>query len=310
MEYYTQRHGLRSEVRKTNIITMELYALLLDCCEKYYENLAWKYPEKCQDGDVCCGLDRVALERDVKYEIPALFRDYYGNITAPTQRYNIFNTGSDIDEYDQFALLDYIEFVGENICDILQKNWHGYFQHNHLIFSKGKKIFLNFKKDINAIFTKTGLLYQMNEEGQIERIEENSILDENIERQLQEVPEVGIQELLARAIALHKSPNPSDNQDAVEKLWDALERLKSYYTSLDKKDSVKKIIDDIASGEEDFVNLFNTEFVELTKIGNNFRIRHHETNKIDITDNLHYDYFFNRCLSLISLALHYLEENV
>ena len=309
MEYYTQRHGLRSEVRKTNIITMELYALLLACCEKYYENLSWKYPEKCQDGDVWCGLDRMALERDIKYEIPSLFRDYYGNIATPTQHYNVFS-GSENDVYDQFALLDYIEFIGENVRDILQKNWHSYFRHNHLEFNKSKKIFMDFRADINSIFCKTGLLYEMNDKGQIERIEENSVLDENIERQSEEVSEVGIQELLTRAVVLHKSPNPSDNQDAVEKIWDALERLKTYYTSLDKRDSVKKIIDDMASGDEDFVNLFNTEFIELTKIGNNFRIRHHETNKIDITDNLHYDYFFNRCLSLISLALHYLEENV
>ena len=50
-----------------------------------------------------------------------------------------------------------------------------------------------------------------------------------------------------------------------------------------------------------------TYLKELTTIGNNFRIRHHETNKIDIVDIRHYDYFFNRCLALIALALQYLQ---
>jgi len=85
-----------------------------------------------------------------------------------------------------------------------------------------------------------------------------------------------------------------------------LERLKTYYTSLDKKNSVSKIVNDMASGRDEFIKLFNNEFIALTNIGNDFRIRHHETNKIDITDNRHYDYFFNRCLSLIALALQYL----
>lgn len=52
---------------------------------------------------------------------------------------------------------------------------------------------------------------------------------------------------------------------------------------------------------------FNTEFKILTDIGNKYRIRHHETNKIDIIDIRYYDYLFNRCLSLIALAIQYLE---
>ena len=63
----------------------------------------------------------------------------------------------------------------------------------------------------------------------------------------------------------------------------------------------------MANDHDDFVELFNTEFKILTDIGNNYRIRHHETNKIDIIDIRYYDYLFNRCLSLIALAIQYLE---
>ena len=62
----------------------------------------------------------------------------------------------------------------------------------------------------------------------------------------------------------------------------------------------------MACSQDAYKTLFSAEFNELTTIGNKFRIRHHETNKIDIVDIRHYDYFFNRCLSLIDLALQYL----
>lgn len=53
MAYYTERHGLRKPVVKTYDISIEKYALLLHCCEKYYDNLAWKYPAQCPDGQGC-----------------------------------------------------------------------------------------------------------------------------------------------------------------------------------------------------------------------------------------------------------------
>lgn len=100
---------------------------------------------------------------------------------------------------------------------------------------------------------------------------------------------------------------PADIRDAVEKLWDAYERLKTYYTTLNKAKSAEKIVNDMAAGQAPYVTLFDAEFRALTKIGNDFRIRHHETDKVEITDIRYYDYFFNRCLSLIALAIQYLQ---
>lgn len=51
---------------------------------------------------------------------------------------------------------------------------------------------------------------------------------------------------------------------------------------------------------------FEGEFKALTTIGNSFRIRNHETDKIDIADGRHFDYIFSRCMSLIVSALQYL----
>lgn len=164
-----------------------------------------------------------------------------------------------------------------------------------------------FKSAINGIFEKTGLQYTLTDHGMVERVVDNGIQLNEIESTLIQIKEKGLKELLDDAILAYKTPHPSARQGAVEKIWDALERLKTYYTALDKKNSADKIVSDMANGQADFINLFNAEFKALTDIGNNFRIRHHETSKIDITDSMHYDYFFNRCLALIALAVQYLQ---
>lgn len=74
-----------------------------------------------------------------------------------------------------------------------------------------------------------------------------------------------------------------------------------------KRASADKIIFDMSASQPAFIDLFTKEFKALTEIGNSFTIRHHETNKIEISDLNYYDYFFNRCLSLIALAVEYLQ---
>ena len=120
------------------------------------------------------------------------------------------------------------------------------------------------------------------------------------------VQEVGLKGLLQEASKYYDENNL---QIAVEKLWDAFERLKTYYCSstVDKKKSVNKIIMDMGNNQQPFLELFEKEFHELTILGNNFRIRHHETTKTDIQDKRHYEYFYKRCLSLISTAIQYLD---
>jgi len=118
------------------------------------------------------------------------------------------------------------------------------------------------------------------------------------------IQEAGLKELLQEAAKYYDEGN---FKIATEKLWDAFERLKTYYSpALDKKKSVKRIVDEMGANKDAYSELFEREFNELTAIGNNFRIRHHETTKIDIEEDRHYDYFYKRCLSLISVAIQYL----
>lgn len=123
---------------------------------------------------------------------------------------------------------------------------------------------------------------------------------------LAEVGEAGLKKLLQEATGYYEQNN---KEIAVEKLWDAFERLKTYYSpKLGKKESANKIIKLMSGSNPHYIELFEKEFLDLTKIGNEFRIRHHEVTKIDINDERHYDYFYKRCMALISVALQYLEN--
>jgi len=119
------------------------------------------------------------------------------------------------------------------------------------------------------------------------------------------INEIGVEELIMNAEELYSTGKYSY---AVEKIWDAFERIKTYYyPQLDKKKSADKIIDELSEGNNDVRCMFISEFKSLTDIGNSYRIRHHETNKIDIRRDLHYKYFYKRCLALISVIIENLQ---
>lgn len=298
MAYYSERHGLRDAIKKTYDITLPMYQVIFDCCKRYFDNLAWKYPIECPDGFNCCGLDIYKLSVDLSFEIPELYTNCRDEIDEPKDSF---------DEFNQYALLDFIEFIAKNIKDISKREFHKFFGHDHLYFSETNNIVHQFRTHINAIFIKTGLLYNLTASGVIERIIDGTVLSEKTLENLAIIKDPGLKELLYDAINLHKSPSPSENRRAVEKIWDAFERLKTYFTDLDKKTSADKLVKTISLGQQEFYDLLNKEFKELTDIGNKYRIRHHETDKLEITDRRHGDYFFTRCLSLISLAIQYLD---
>lgn len=301
MRLYSERHGIRAPQEKTYSISIDVYALLLDCCKRYQKNLTHIFIKNSHhdftDSDYIT-FDESGFITRIKVKIPLLFRDDYGRISIP--QYG--------DEYDQYSLLDLIEFFGQNVKDISERwNNERYRNYQTIDCYDSSDVFTDFQEAINEIFFESGLLYELTDEKIIERIANNSSLTMEMENSFKLVHEQGTKDLLKDAVALYKTPNPAARQDSVEKIWDAFERLKTYYTMLDKKLSSEKIVNDMAKGDDNFVELFNVEFRALTDIGNKFRIRHHETNKVDIADIRYYDYLFNRCLSLINLAVQYLD---
>lgn len=296
---FSERNSLRKVREQTDVIDREMYALLVNVCEKYIQYLIKKFPDFCPDNNtIICGVNLELFHNTLNFKVPGLFYDYSNKVITP--RY---------EDYDQYALLDYIEYIGKNITDIKKGDYHSFFQHYHYEVRNSNEIFCDFQKEINDTFKLTGLLYLLSDNKDIERITLVDTQIEKLKKDVESLTEVGLKELINNAIKFYKDPKFEINQIAVEKLWDALERIKTIFlsSSIDKKQSVKDLINKISHNNSDYFDLFNTEFATLTKIGNVYRIRHHETDKIDIIDDKYYEYLFNRCLSLLALAVKFIK---
>jgi hypothetical protein len=131
--------------------------------------------------------------------------------------------------------------------------------------------------------------------------------------------------LLESARKKFNDQNFKVRKEALDKLWDAFQRLKTIDYPLDKNKpvnkpkSTEKLISKSAR-EPEFRIRLNTEMNELTSIGDNFQIRHYEKGKTPIESSLQVDYLYYRMLSLIlfllnsrwkkvSLMLNYILEN-
>lgn len=110
--------------------------------------------------------------------------------------------------------------------------------------------------------------------------------------------------LIEKAFRLYKE---GEIDISTQKLWDAFERIKTYYLPKKKKSS-EELIEKISKGNSPYRDMLDAEFEALTKIGNRFRIRHHENGTADIKFSEHYDYFFHRCLALVKLATTIINE--
>lgn len=119
--------------------------------------------------------------------------------------------------------------------------------------------------------------------------------------------DVCLRELILQAEANFRSSEQNAKQIAIEKIWDAFERVKSYY-SANKKKSLSHIVTRISNGNEDMYQRIDSEFSELTQIGNTYQIRHFEKEKIAIADEFLKEYLYHRCLALINLSIKTIEK--
>ncbi|PBB06323.1 hypothetical protein [Salimicrobium humidisoli] len=99
-----------------------------------------------------------------------------------------------------------------------------------------------------------------------------------------------------------RSSKSGEKQIALEKIWDCLERLKTILGE-NKKDSIKRMINRVSHGSDEIKERLNSEFNELTSIGNTFQIRHFETDTEEILSDSFREYLYFRVLSLVSYCI-------
>lgn len=198
------------------------------------------------------------------------------------------------------AILDLVEFTHSHVAKPVQGEYHGYFRHHHLTFDQpaGQAAF---RERINRLFARNGLAYELSEDGRVVRLAA-PILREALLATAFQSGDTTLDTMLESARAKFLDPNPDVRKEALEKLWDAWERLKTIESGADKKAQVKALLAK-ASKEPNFRALLDREAIELTETGNRFLIRHSETNRTPIDTTAHVDYLFHRLFALIWMLL-------
>ena len=269
--------------------------------------LAKDFPKQCPDGNGICGVDdqsfyvaAIAIIPRIKNILP----QYGGDIQyLSTNNFDPFDESKDENEEKTkeftYDVLDFIEFVYKHIYDTQNGNYHDFFKHFELKFLDTTFGRDKFVIDVNEILERNHTGFILRKEGNIERIV-NEVLLNSLEIQDLE-PTLG--ELIAESIDRFKSPKKKERSIAIEKLWDAFERLKTIENPDDKKSSSNLLLTKASQGQSHFFELLKKECEELTSIGNKYQIRHFEMNKNQIVSEEHIDYFFYRMYSLLSLLV-------
>lgn len=263
-------------------------------------SLAASFPERCDDSGEICGCDEAALGDGIKSIIPNLGMGL-NRLTEPI----VSPFGIDIEAQDinTYAVLDLVEYIHHNIKDVRRNgNYHTYFKHYHYFIDDRGANRKAFQEKINELFERNGLNYTLTDAGQIERVVPlplNLIIHRVVNTKDPE-----LNRLVSNAAGKIRLPKLEDRKLALDKLWDAFERSKTYFLEdgkVDKRKSVDRVLDKLSGNDANFKLLLNDECIALTKIGNDFQIRHYEKGKIAIENSDEIDYLFYRMFSYINL---------
>jgi len=206
------------------------------------------------------------------------------------------------------VVLDILDFTARHIAWPSRRANHSYFGHEHLFFDYNYQWITSretqFREDVDVIFARNGIAFSFGDDMRIRRFgppEARELLPDF--RPKTGDPELDVK--LMDAVSRFQSRTPADRQDALEKLWDAFERMKTLESATDKNDkrnSANRLLDS-ATGVGPFRDQLESEFAALTAIGNKFRIRHHESYVPDLPNDRARDYLFIRLAAVIAFVL-------
>ena len=198
-------------------------------------SLAYGFPSHCHDGNAIAGTNESAFSACVRAEIHDLAGEPPYSWMPPPD--SLPST---------LAILDFIELIARNIGEPAQVGWHDFFSHHHLKLDREAGL-KKFVEDINRIFSRNGLAYELIESGAIERTVPIPMAD-LLKRAGFHTGDKDLDRLLATSIDRFLSPKPEARQ-------------------------VDRAISDDAPV---FGSVVETEFKAMTKVGNKLRIRHSE----------------------------------
>jgi len=241
------------------------------------------FPEECPDGRGPTGTNEHTLGLAIPSEIPELEWPIRADSVPPTM-----------------AIMDLLEFCHDHVAEATPGSYHSFFEHHHLEFDRdeGQQ---QFRERVNRILSRNRLAFELNEDGTVTRLAAPA-LQETLVSQIFDTGDGKLDELLESARTKFLDPDSAVRREALEKLWDSWERVKTLEAGTSKKASTKTLLDK-AAAEPEFRNLIENEARSLTDVGNKFHIRHSERGQIEIQSEDQVDYLFHRLFALIWLVL-------
>lgn len=246
-----------------------------------------RFPMKCSDGPVVVGCNRDHLWMAVRGEVRMWPHSLDPHYVPPLG-----------------VVMDGIEFFGRLAAKPILGDFHSYFGHNHVRGYDHAAGLAEFRGDVNRIFKRCGHPYILGEHAHVTRTAP-AVLHQLLVGNRIKTGERQLDELLRTARDNFLDCRLERRREALKTLWDAWERLKSYFASRQKEKnaSFEKLLE-AAIPDAALREHVDKEAKELTEIGNEFSIRHSEVYQGRIETSEHLDYLFHRLFALIWMLVH------
>ena len=246
-------------------------------------SFGYRYSLECTDGDGPYGCNAQGFSLALRAEIPDVQWPLDPDHLPP-----------------KLSILDLLEFCHRAVAKPIEDSFHEFFHHNHLRFEPAEGQ-AGFREDVNRILARNGVCYELGADGMVTRLAPVA-LREALQKAAFRTGDGELDSLLEDARRLFMDPDLEQRKEAVRKLWDAWERLKTVEPGGDKKSRATVLLDR-ATANRIFRETLEKEAKELTDIGNTYNIRHSETDKAPLSTSAQVDYLFHRLFALIMLLL-------
>lgn len=202
---------------------------------------------------------------------------------------------------ETIPVLELVEFCHSHASAPVAAEPHDYFAHRHYLHFRRAEGQAQFAHDINTIFARNHLAYELQVNGEVRRILP-PVLREALASSEFRSEDDELNRLLESARRRFSDPDFRVRYDALRDLWDAFERLKTLEPPHDIRRSSTALITR-ATQELRLRELLDTDMRELTDIGNEFFIRHANAEQVRLETSEEIDYLFHRLFAVTRFLL-------
>jgi hypothetical protein len=158
-----------------------------------------------------------------------------------------------------------------------------------------------YRDDVNEILARGGAAFEMQGNLTIARLGPSE-LQEALSALNPATGDAELDKLVEGGRRLLASRRSTERLAGIQELWDALERLKTVEVpgKNQKRASAEALLANIISVP--LRDAVRADLVAVTELGNEFRVRHHETHIAELPEDA-YDYFAGRVVTVLHMLL-------